>query len=334
MAQINGSNLNPAVTLQTELSSLNGGTGIGATAGNGLQITVGAETVTVDLDGLDTIEDLFNAIKGTGLDVETSINDAGNGISIRSRRSGADFSIGENGGSNATLLGIRTLTGSTQLSSLNHNTGVNVDGDVPLTITRRDGSTVNIDLSGSQTVQDVLDKINAVDAGNLVASFNTVGNGISITDNSGTGPLIIPDSSVSTGLGINGTESGTDNTVPLVGQDVNPQDTYGTFAILVGVQRALLDGDDVELNRLGEIIDGEIERFTLVRSEIGSRLQALESEANRVGDQRIRLEELLSKEIDTDIAEVITNLSYTQTVLQATLQITASLQQLNLFNLL
>ncbi|MCA9039458.1 MAG: flagellar hook-associated protein FlgL [Planctomycetaceae bacterium] len=333
-AQINGGNLDPAVTLQTELASLNGGAGIGATVGTGLQITLGAETVTVDLNGLTTIEDLFNAVKGTGLDVETEINSAGNGIAIRSRRSGADFYIGENGGTNATDLGIRTFSGSTQLASLNHNTGVNVDGDIDLLITRRDGTDVEIDLAGSQTVQDVLDAINAVDPGNLVASLNTVGNGISITDNSGTGPLIIPDSSISVGLGINGSETGTNNTVPFVGKDVNPQDTYGTFSLLVGIQRALVNGDDVELNRLGELIDGEIERFTLVRSDIGSRLRSLEDEGSRLADHRINLEEKLSKEIDTDIAEVITNLTYTQTVLQATLQITASLQQLNLFNLL
>ncbi|MAT13788.1 MAG: hypothetical protein CMJ46_00790 [Planctomyces sp.] len=333
-AQINGSNLNPAITLKTTLASLNGGTGIGPVAGNGLLISVGAESATVDLAGLTTVEDLFNAIKGTGLDVETSINAAGNGIAIRSRRSGADFSIGENNGLNATNLGIRTFSASTRLSSLNYNTGVNVDGEVDLAITRRDGSDIEIDLAGAKTVQDVLDKINAVDPGNLVASLNLTGNGISITDNSGTGALSIAESSLSKGLGVNGTSAGPDNTVALVGRDVNPQDTHGTFSILVGIQRALANGDDVELNRLGSLIDGEIERFTLVRSEIGSRLNAMENEASRLSDARINLEESLSKEIDTDIAEVITNLTYTQTVLQATLQITASLQQLNLFNLL
>ncbi|QDU79141.1 Flagellar hook-associated protein 3 [Polystyrenella longa] len=333
-AQVTGSNLNPAVTLNTELASLNGGAGIGSVSGTGLQIKLGAETATIDLNGLTTVEDLFNAIKGTGLDLDTDINSAGNGIAIRSRRSGADFSIGENGGTNATALGIRTFSASTKLTSLNHNTGVNVDGDVDLQITRRDGTDIEIDLAGTKTVQDVLDAINAVDPGNLVASLNSTGNGISITDNSGTGPFVIPDSSLSVGLGINGTESGTDNTVALVGSDPNPQDTEGTFSILVGIQRALAAGDDIELNRLGAIIDGEIERFTLVRSEIGSRLQSLENEASRLEDHRISLEETLSDEFDTDIAEIITNLQYTQTVLQATLQIAASLQQLNLFNML
>ena len=71
-----------------------------------------------------TIEDLLNAINGSGADVLASINAAGTGIDVRSRLSGAEFSIGENGGTTATQLGIRTLTESTALAALNHGAGV------------------------------------------------------------------------------------------------------------------------------------------------------------------------------------------------------------------
>ncbi len=43
------------------------------------------------------------------LDLNVGINDAGNGIAISSPLSNAPLTIGENGGTNATLLGIRTL---------------------------------------------------------------------------------------------------------------------------------------------------------------------------------------------------------------------------------
>ncbi len=69
--------------------------------------------------------------------------------------------------------------------------GVVPVGATTLDITRRDGSVVNVSLAGDATVQDVLDSINAVDPGNLVASIDPDTNAIRITDNSGTGPLSI-----------------------------------------------------------------------------------------------------------------------------------------------
>lgn len=334
VAVVNGEDLNPALTLNTKISELNGGAGIGALTGTGLQITLGAETATVDLEGAETIEDVFNRILETGLDVDVHLNENQNGINLVSRKSGAPFGIGENGGTNAAGLGIRTFTGETLLQDLNGGVGVNVDGEIPLEITRRDGSQVPIDLSGTKTVQDVLDAINAVDPGNLVASLSSVGNGISITDNSGTGPLTIEENTVSVGLGLNGSETGNDNTVALVGSDSNPQDTNGVFAILTGIKAALETGDDVELNRLGGLLDTEIERFTVVRGEVGSRLQSLTAIESRLADKEVQLQEALSSEIDTDIAEVFTQVTYMQTVLQATMQLAASMNQLSLFQLL
>ena len=43
---------------------------------------------------------------------------------MRSRLSGADFTIGENGGTTATQLGIRSYNGSTELSAFNRGVGV------------------------------------------------------------------------------------------------------------------------------------------------------------------------------------------------------------------
>jgi len=82
------------------------------------------------------------------------------------------------------------------------------------------------------------------------------------------------------------------------------------------------------------LVDDEIDRFTLVRSEVGSRLQSLSIIEDRLADKEVDLQEALSAEIDTDLAEVFTQVTYMQTVLQATMQLSASLQQLSLFQLL
>src|SRR5205807_3323470 len=136
------------------------------------------------------------------LNLSVGINAAGNGLAISSRLSGVDFSIGENNGLNATNLGIRTFSGNTLLSSLNYSQGAPVNAGLPLTITRRDGTVASVDLSGAITVQDVINKINAVDPGNLVASLDTVGNGILLLDNSGAGPLSVDGGALGTALGM------------------------------------------------------------------------------------------------------------------------------------
>ncbi len=189
-AAITGGDLDPAITLGTNLADLNGGTGIGTTAGNGLLITNGYKTQVVDISAAVTVEDLLNTLELADLDLDVGINESGTGLAISSRLSGAGFSIGENGGQNATNLGIRTTQASTLLDDFNFGQGVPVDEGIPLEIQRRDGTTSSIDLTGARTVQDVLDALNAEP--NLTATLNAVGNGISIDDTSvGGDPLTI-----------------------------------------------------------------------------------------------------------------------------------------------
>ncbi len=91
---------------------------------HGLQITNENKTVTVDISSAKTLEDIMNAITGSGVGVTATINDTGTGINVTSQVSGCDFMIGENGGTTATQLGIRTFTSGTALSELNYGEGV------------------------------------------------------------------------------------------------------------------------------------------------------------------------------------------------------------------
>lgn len=334
VAQITGGDLRPTISLQTTLTSLNGGTGIGTTTGTGLQITIDSTTQTIDLSTATTIEDLFNELQGSGLDLAYGINEAGDGIYVASRISGVDFSIGENGGTNATSLGIRTLTGSTSLAELNRGLGALTDGTIDLDITRRDGTDISVDITGAQTIQDVIDAINAIDAGNLVASLNTTGNGISLTDNSGTGPLVVAENGLSTALGLDGAENGTDNSVPLVGRDVNQQRTEGLFDLILRVEDGLRNGDNRSLSKIDELIQREQTSALLVRGDVGSRLRILDDVEESLITDELQIQESLSKELDADLAETITNLASAQTALQAIQQVTASTLQLTLLNFL
>jgi len=343
-AQITGSDLDPQLTLLTKLADFNAGAGIGTTAGKGLLINNGLISKTIDISSAATVQDFFNLLESNNLDLSLGINETGDGLDIASRLSGADFTIGENGGTNAAGLGIRTLDGSTLLADLNLGQGAQVDlidsqGNpipAPLNITRRDGSNIAIDLQGLSTVQQVLDTINAVDPGVLVASLNAVGNGISLLDNDGssTGPLIVAGDAVAVALGLDGTEAGTDATVPLVGKDVNPQKSNGVISLLVRLGQALSSNDSRELERLDPLIDAETQRFTLVRGEIGSRQKVLDDVQNRLQDEDISLQQALSAEFDTDLTQAVTQIAQVSKVLQATLQISSQTAQLSLFSFL
>lgn len=330
-AQITGGDLNPRMTLTTTIASLNGGTGIGAVAGKGLQIVTGNSTKVVDVSSATTVEDLLNILNGPGLNLSAGINAAGNGLAVSSRMSGVSFSIGENGGSEATNLGIRTFGANTPLADLNFGAGVPVNGGQTLQITRRDTSVVNVDLSGSATIQDVLNKINAVDPGHLVASLNTVGNGISLTDDSGLNPLSVDANPISTGLGLVGNAP---NPQTLVGTNPNPLEVHGTFNVLVQLQQALAAGDNVALTRINGLVDTETARLTAARGELGGRTQSLGDVDNRVQDQLLQIKQAISADADTDITSVITELVNQQTIFQAALKSAAQTMQLSLYNYL
>lgn len=333
-ASVTGTDLDPRITLQTKLSDLNGGTGITATSAGGLRITNGGTTTVVDVSTAVTVEDLFNKLQAANLNLDTRINEAGNGLAITTRLSGTDFSISENGETTAANLGIRTFSTSTALVSLNHGTGVPVNSGAKLQITRRDGTTAEVDLSGSTTVQDVINKINLVDPGNLVASFKTVGNGIQITDNTGTGALTIAANEISQALGLDGSETSSNPANALSGRDVNPQETEGALNVLIRLRDALRSNDQSQFTRLDDQLDQSISNVTFTRGEIGVRLKDLDGIQDQISNEKIQFQEALSEDFEIDLAEVITQLTARQTTYEATLRVSAQLMQMSLVSYL
>lgn len=162
-----------------------GGTGESLDLSSGIQISVGEDVYTVRFEGARTIEDVLNRIQYSGAPVSAEFDSTG-AIKVRSRLSGVDFSIGENGGNTATQLGIRSLSTETPLSALNYGQGIQTREGTDFTIRRNDGVEIAIDVSSASTIGDVLDLINDhpdnQDAGRVTARMALVGNGIEIVD--------------------------------------------------------------------------------------------------------------------------------------------------------
>ncbi|MFV1965562.1 MAG: hypothetical protein ACC628_09085 [Pirellulaceae bacterium] len=174
----------------TATTTLNGGAGIVFDKNSGIQILNKGETYNISFEDAETVEQLLNILNSSDVDVLATINAKGTGIDVRSRVSGSDFAIGENGGSTASELGIRTFTRDTLLSDLNYGRGVDVTDGTDFVIQRRDGVELDIDLSTAISIGDLLDLINndTLNVGDaVVARLAEYGNGIEIYDENAAG---------------------------------------------------------------------------------------------------------------------------------------------------
>ena len=196
--RLDGKDTTLDITAGTGLIDINataitsGGAGTELDLSSGLQIVNGGETFTIDFTGAETIEDMLNILNGSDANVLGQIDSDARGIDVRSRLSGSNFHIGENGGTMATALGIRSFTRETLLADLNHGFGVHVAEGTDFTIRRNDSVDLAIDISAARTIGDVLDLINNP-PDNLdpltavVAQLTSVGNGIELVDDNPSG---------------------------------------------------------------------------------------------------------------------------------------------------
>jgi flagellin-like hook-associated protein FlgL len=188
-ASSTGPNVSAAVTPTTPLSALNGGAGIDP---SGFILTNGSKTATITLTGLNTVQDLLNAINKSGTGVTAAITPDGKSIDVQNDVSGSGLAIGENGGTTAADLGIRSFTPATTLASLNQNQGVtfaSATSAAPagtLLFTKTDGTQFSVKVDGVSTPSQLVAAINAATGNTTVtAALNSTGNGITLTDSSG-----------------------------------------------------------------------------------------------------------------------------------------------------
>jgi flagellar hook-associated protein 3 FlgL len=331
-----GAPLTARVTRLTPIADLAGGAGIDITGG--LIITNGGRTANVDLSTAVTVQDIINTINNAGVSVRAQVNAAGTGIDVFNQVSGSSLFIGENGGTTATDLGIRTFDTATPLDSLNFGNGVaTADGQADLQIIAKDGSTVDVNLDSAQTVGDVITLINtaATAAGvSITASFATVGNGIRIQDSTGgAGNLQVAPLNLSTTamqLGLQQSVSGTE----IIGADVNPTRTEGILGALIDLEAALRADDTQKISAAAGRIDGLRADVIRIHGIIGARSQALTSKRQQLEDAAATGRIFLSEIQDLDYAEAVTQMQQAMVRLQANMQTSSITMNLSLMDFL
>jgi flagellin-like hook-associated protein FlgL len=210
-------------------------------------------------------------LNSSGANLRAELNAAGTGISIHSKLSGSDFQIGENGGQTATQLGVRTFNRETRLDDLNYGAGVprgegfelpTIAGN-DFTIRTRDGQTFNIDFDGTESLADVVSKINTattvLGVPQVTANLAAPGNVLQLVDNTiptvpGTSEFSITQAAGSSAAQYLGLIAAGQSSTATTGTTHNGNDDqYTDFTITVGGQDFGIDLSGAKT--IGDVID-------------------------------------------------------------------------------
>jgi flagellin-like hook-associated protein FlgL len=230
---------------------------------------------------------------------------------------------------------VRSFSPQTLLADLNGGKGMRTETGVDLQVTRRDGTTFQVDLSGLATVQDVIDAINAADGGGGVAAgFDAATNGIRLDDaTGGAGTLRVEGvnfSLAAADLGLDVPAAG--NT--LIGRDVNSIESNGLLSNLLKLHDALARNDESGITSAAETIQADLDRVVRTRGQVGAQVQDFEARQDRVEGQKLALEAMLSELEDVDYNEAVTRFALLQTALQANMQSTGQILNMSLLDFL
>ena len=328
-----GQNVNAKVTPFTSLSDLRGGAGLDA---SGLAISNGSTSKTLDFHSDTTVQDMINTIDNAGLGLRAEINSSGTGISIVNAVQGTTLCIGENGGSTATELGVRTFSPNTELSQLNNGQGIALAASGPdLQVTRRDGTSFQVSLAGATTVQDVINDMNTADGGGgVTAGFAATGNGIVLTDSTGGGGTLsvsaLNNSQAVSALGLNVPSSG----ATLTGTDTNGTTSTGIIADLASLQTALNSNNTAGITSAAQALQNDYSNVTNIRGSNGALMQEVQNLQTNLSAQNTATQSMLSQLQDTNYAQAITQFQTLQTSLEAGLEVAAKSLPLTLLDFL
>jgi flagellin-like hook-associated protein FlgL len=343
-ATVSGQDVDARLSLATPVTALAGGAGIDTTSGLLLTNSGISGIGPIDLSAATTIQDVLNTINTSGLAVRAVINDAGDGINIFNQLSGSELRIGENGGTTAADLGIRSMVATTALADMNGGLGVHVVGQGGtagvIQITDHFGNAKDVDLSSATTVQDVIALINTAPGAAVTASLATTGNGIVLTDGTGiAGTLTIETIStngykVAEELGFASGNSSTTNAT-LTGTDVNAAMPDGVFSNLIALRDAMKAGDRDEVLRVAKLLDEvHLKRLINYHGQVGSQVAVLEDRQERLEANMAAIVTLRSDLVDVDMAEAITKYQNIFTALQANLMSAGQMSNTSLLDFL
>ncbi|MGB0599257.1 MAG: flagellar hook protein [Rubripirellula sp.] len=341
-----GNFLTPRVTAETKISDLDNGAGLDLTSG--IQLLQGDKTFVIKLDEAETVGDVLIAINRSGGDVHAELNEAEGRIQLRARRSGVDYSLGENGGDAARSLGIRTATELTKLADLGRGQGMSLNIDGPdLIITRPDGTELSLDLNGLESVADVMQLISDhplnQDAQRVLVDLNDFGNGLQLKAPPGAANLSIREVGISdAGLRLGLVAPGANDAVgsilgpvdTIIGSDFAPRDAGGVLDTLLRLERAIGDGEIPEIARLQLKLDDDFDRASRSRGRVGVLAKNLQQLQTSTENKVTQLRGQLSDEVDADLATVISELTQRQTALDASMRLMGQTSKMTILNFL
>ena len=262
--------------------------------------------------------------------------------------SGLNLSIGENGGTTAADLGIRTFSVGTLLADLNVGRGVAGSyGENDFEIRLRNGSSFQVNIDSVVSVGDLIGAVEAaaVGAGLTVGPGGDInvalvgdGNGLLLEDGTaGAAQFAVADLGMSRAadhLGIAGTAAPGAGGGTIVGRDVAQVRVASAFTFLIDLRDSLANSDGRGITFAGEDLETAMDRLGRSRAEVALNAQRSEQELERSAQVRISEESLLSDLQDADMTAVITRFSQLQAQLQATLQTGSYSMQLSLLDFL
>ncbi|HEY0008626.1 MAG TPA: flagellar filament capping protein FliD, partial [Tepidisphaeraceae bacterium] len=210
------------------LKTLNGGAGIklGTISVTNRQ---GAAT-SIDLSQAQTLQTAIESINGANAGIKAAVNASGNGLALTDTTGGTgNLVIGDVSGTGAAQLGLagtftaaqatvrganlqrKWVSENTALASYNGGKGVAV-GEMKISAGNGESRVIKIDPATDLRMGDVIKKINTAFNGKVVASVNTTGDGLLLTDaTGGAGTLKVDEvnSTTAADLGLDAKATGT-----------------------------------------------------------------------------------------------------------------------------
>lgn len=348
-----GSDLNPKLTSLTRLDQL---TGVTVPLGT-IRLSNAGHVRNLDLSAAETIEDVQNAVASLNIGIRVEISEAGDRLNFVNELSGTNMSIAEvAGGTTASELGVRSLTGSTLLSDFNDGVGVSrvtdaidpVTGlpdparDLDFRVTVSSGVSFDVDLTkDTTTVQHVIDAINAAAAGaglgvpaEFEARLAADGNGIELEDlTGGVGTFAVTQlngSNAAADLGILGTAAG----AVITGEDRATVAVDSVFTHLIALRDALLNNDTPGISLATSRIETDVPRVAEARATVGVRTRRVLDAVTHEEDLKLQDTALRSEVQDLDYTEAAIRFATLQTQLQAALTSASQALQLSLMDFL
>jgi flagellin-like hook-associated protein FlgL len=331
--------MNPAVTRETDLKSLNSSRTFNSGVNLGyIRITDKAgHFKAIDLRGSKTIGDVLDKINdpANGIYIEARINQDQNGIELIDKNHGATgkMEVIDIDSSSAMDLGIsgRTvdhnligkdidpgMTATTPISALRVNDGGVTMGKLYVQSGEFSGE---IDLTGVETVGEMIDKFSNSDTNfNIQAWISEDGKRLNLTNTKGEPYIKVRDLA-----------EGNPNVASSLGLGNSPS----VFTTLMDLRDNLLRNDAKAISEENlKMIDEDINRILKIHAEVGTKTNRVTATKEKQENISLNLKKMLSSVEDIDMAEAIVRMTELEVAYQAALQTGSRVMQTTLMDFL